>query len=243
MPQAVHTAQKAVLAHQSQLELMLDANSNAVLASLHTTSLAKGDDGSSGVVQQGVQGGIQGSLRGCQGVTKGSLGAHLNAVPSELHATGGTACNMSDQPAQSDSNRKMYHSSGQHHPPQEASPNELGLERLDAAHTHRQLRHRGRSLSPQHESLLQLTVADKHSSAGDLSSQSDDSASSMSCMTDGQSRVALHKAGTPAWNQFPQQPDSVGSIAQLFMMRMRARLVLQVCAHYLIETVPLDSAM
>ncbi|MCJ1368700.1 hypothetical protein MMC16_007845, partial [Acarospora aff. strigata] len=30
MPQAVHTAQKAVLAHQSQLELMLDANSNAV---------------------------------------------------------------------------------------------------------------------------------------------------------------------------------------------------------------------
>ena len=243
--QPVNTSDQAVLADQSQPMLLLDTRSNAASAILHSNGMAEEDTYSSRGVQRGVPEGIQGSLESCQGVTKGSWQGHFKADPSNLNATSGTAGRLSEKPAENDygsfkQQRKVFHSSAHHQPPQEASQPQLGSEasscNLDATHSHRQLRRRVSSQPPQHESLLQLTVADQHSSGGISSSQSeDDGASSMSSMSDdpcGRSGMGsgVRKADTSAWNQFPQQPDSVGSIAQLFMMRMRARAVLQVCA-------------
>ena len=150
---------------------------------------------------------------------------------------------MSDEPAENnhkslEQQMNTFHSSAQHQPPQEASQRQLGSEAsgcsLDTTPTHGQLRPRDSSQPPRHERLLQLNMAARHSSDSRLNSRSeDDGASSISSMSDdpcGQSGMGLgvHKADTSAWNQFPQQPDSVGSIAQLFMMRLRARAVLQV---------------
>ena len=233
---------------------MVLLDTNAVPASLHSNGLAAGDNQSSGFVQPGVQRGTLGSLRAHQEVTKGSLGGceattkgscegHPKAAPSKLYATSNTAGSVSEEPAKTNHNsckqqERMFHISAQHQPPQEASQWQPGSEAsgcsLDTAHTHGQPRPKNSSQPPPQESLLQLTVADKHSSDGRLSSESeDDGASSMSGMSNGpygQSGVGVwgRKAGTSAWNQFPQQPDSVGSIAQLFMMRMRAQAVLQV---------------
>ena len=249
------TSGQAVLDDEAQPVVLLDTNSNAVPASLHTNGLARGDNRSSGVVTKpGVQRGTLGSLRahqevtkgllgGCEAITKGSCEGRPKAAPSKLYATSNIAGSVSDKPAKTNHNsckqqERMFHISAQHQPAQEASQRQLGSEAfgssLDTAHTHGQPRPKNSSQPPPQESLLQLTVDDKHSSDGRLSSESeDDGASSMSGMSNGpygQSGVGVwgRKAGTSAWNQFPQQPDSVGSIAQLFMMRMRARAVLQV---------------
>ena len=237
----MNTSSQAVLNDQSQPMLLLDTRRTPVLASLHTNGLAEGDNFSSGGVQSGVDEGIEGSWRARQGVIRGSWKGHPEAVTPKMHATSGTAGCMSHKPVGNSHNsaeqqREMLHSNTQHQPPREASRRQLGSEAsgcsLDITYTHGQLRPRDSSQPPQHESLLQLPVADELSSDGKLSSELDDGASSMSNGSYGQAGVGvgLHKAGTSAWNQFPQQPDSVGSIAQLFMMRMRARAVLQVCA-------------
>ena len=241
-PQPVDTSNQAVLADQSQPMLLLDTRSNTVSAVVNSDGTADRDCDSSGGVHPGVQEGIQGSLRSCQGFTKGSWEGHHRADPSKLNATGGTAGSLSDKPAENDQGSfkqqgRVSHGIAQHQHPQQASQQQLGSEasscNLDATHSHGLVRPRDSSQPPQHESLLQLTVAEKRSSDGRLSSESeDDGASSMSSMSNDpcEQGSGLRKAGTSAWNQFPQQPDSVGSIAQLFMMRMRARAVLQVCA-------------
>lgn len=180
---------------------------------------------------------IRGASGGCQGDVKVSPGEPEEAVPSRLHATSDTAGSLSDTPHQSSSKQEMPCRNLQDQHPREASHALLGLETSscgsDVAHIHRQPKHSTPSLSPQDQRSPQLKVTSEHSSGSELSFESGaDSASSISSMTDGcrgGSRVGGVKAGTSARSQFPQQPDSVGSIAQLFMMRMRARLVLQVC--------------
>lgn len=246
-PQRVRAGSPAVLADQSQPKLPQDGNSNAVLAPLHTSGLAEGDDelGSSGCDQQSIWGAIQGSSWGQQGPITGPREGHPEAAPSKLCANSGTVGSMSDKAPKNDDNSakqdsKISNSRAQHQPPPWRSQRQLGSEAsgcsLDATHTHKQLRPGDSSQSPQHESLLQHTVADLQISNGMANSESEeDSASSISSMVGGPCQpsgvgVGVRQAGTSGWNQFPQQPDSVGSIAQLFMMRMRARVVLQVCA-------------
>ena len=249
--QPVSTSTHAVLGDQSQLMLLLDTRRNAVPASLHINALAEADKFPSGGVQSGVEEGVQGSSRACQGVVRGSWEGNPEAAMRKMHATRGTAGSTSEKTAEHnhdsiEQQREMLHSSSQHQPPQEASQRQLGSKAsggsLETTHTHRQLGPRDSSQPPQHQSLLQLTVADKLSSDGKFSSESEDEgASSISSMSNGpygQSGVGVgvRKAGTSAWNQFPLQPDSVGSIAQLFMMRMRAKAVLQVCADCIADT-------
>ena len=256
-PQRVDAGTPAVLADQSQPVLPQDANSNAVLALLHSSSLAEGDDdvGSPGCDQQSHWGAIQGSSWGQQGPITGpqeGWEGHPRAGPSKLYANSGTAGSVSDKSSKNDGNSakqdgEMLTSSAQHQPPQGRPQRQLGSEAsgcsLDTTSTHRQLNPGDSSKSPQQESLLKLTVADLQVPDGKANSESEeDSISSISSMSEGPCQrsgvglgVGVRQAGTSAWNQFPQQPDSVGSIAQLFMMRMRARAVLQVCAKCTVE--------
>lgn len=247
-PQRVRAGNPAVLSDQSQPMLPQDASTSAVLAPLHTSSLAEGHGrcGTSGCHQQAIRGAIQGSPWGQQEIIISPREGHPEAAPSKLCANSGHAGSVSDKAAKNDHDStqllpsEISNSSAQHQPPQGHSQRQLGSEAsgciLDATHTHKQLRPQDSLQSPQHASLLQLTVADCLMSDGKVDSESEeDTASSISSMSHGpcqQSGVGMgvRQAGTSAWNQFPQQPDSVGSIAQLFMMRMRARAVLQVCA-------------
>ena len=247
-PQRVNAGTPTVLAEQSQPVLPQDADSSAVLAPLQTSTVAEGDDelGSSGCDQQSRWGAISGSLWGQQGPITGPREGYPGAVPAELCTDSGTAGSVSDIPSKNDGNSakqggEMFTSSAQHQPPQGRSQRQLGSEAsgcsLDAPHTHKQFRPGDSSQSSQHESLMQHTVADLQVPDGKANLESEeDSASSISSMSGGPSGqsgvggLGVRQAGTSAWNQFPQQPDSVGSIAQLFMMRTRARAVLQVCA-------------
>lgn len=175
-----------------------------------------------------------GSAQGRQGVMKVSAREHEKAIPCK-HATIDAVSHLSDDPHQSSVKQQSSCRYVQHQPARQLSHPQLSLEAsisgLDAAHTHRQLRHNTHSRLPRNESLLQLTVRSRPSSELSLES-GEDGASSISSMTDGLCGgpgAGLQKAGTSAWNQFPQQADSVGSIAKLFMTLMRAKLVLQVC--------------
>lgn len=241
--------------------LLLDNPSKAVPPGHHTGPQAEQNGGSPGVVEGAIRGSsesgqvidrgssgghdriMEGSSQGHQGVMKVSSGEREEATPSK-HAAIDTASRLSDERHQRSVKQKMHGRDVHHQPARPLSHPQLSLEAsssgLDAAPTHRQLKHGTLSQPPQNESVLQLTVRSQPSSDGELSLESgEDGASSISSMPDGfcgSSKAGLGKAGTSARNQFPQQADSVGNIAQLFMMRTRAKLALQVCTECIAAT-------
>ena len=103
----------------------------------------------------------------------------------------------------------------------------------DMAGKHTQLAVAHSADSPAPESPLQLQLVNRQSSDGESHSESQHSSDfdGSSICFDSQEELdgEAHKAASSAWDQV-HQPDSVGRVAQLFMMRVRAKLVFQVGA-------------
>ena len=106
----------------------------------------------------------------------------------------------------------------------------------DMADRHTQLATTHTAHSPELVSPLQLQLqfVGGRSSDGESDSESQHSSGSDGSSTSlsGHERLnaEAHKGASSAWDHFGQHPDSVGKVAELFMMHMRAKLVFQVSA-------------
>ena len=122
----------------------------------------------------------------------------------------------------------MVHPLGPQH---SAAAVKTAVEHLFEVSDHKQHKFANAAPSTEDSADLQLAVKDRHSSSrgsGSESQHSSASGSNVSSESYGESSASERKAAASARAHFGQHSDSVGSIAQLFMMRMRARVVFQV---------------